>query len=168
MKKIAILIENLFDERELLYPYYRLMEEGYEVHLVGTEKDTIYTGKSNLTEKSTHSSKEVKAEDYAAVIIPGGYSPDHMRRSIDTINFVKEMDKQNKPIAAICHGPWMMASCCDLKGKKLTAFYSIKDDLTNAGAEYVDQEVAIDGNLITSRTPKDLVAFVKAIIEMVE
>ncbi|QQY79521.1 protease I [Keratinibaculum paraultunense] len=164
MKRVAILIENLFDERELLYPYYRLMEEGYEVHLVGTEKDKVYIGKSNLTEKSTHSSKEVKAEDYDAVVIPGGYSPDYMRRSMDTINFVKEMDRLGKPIAAICHGPWMMASCCDLKDKKVTAFYSIKDDLINAGAKYIDEEVVVDGNLITSRTPKDLVAFVKAII----
>lgn len=167
MKKVAILIESMFDERELLYPYYRLLEEGYEVHLIGTEKDKIYTGKSNLTEKSTHSSKEVKAEDYDGVVIPGGYSPDHMRRSEDTINFVKKMNKLGKPIAAICHGPWMMASCCDLKGKKLTAFFSIKDDLINSGADYVDEEVVVDGNLITSRTPKDLPAFTKAIIEKI-
>ena len=167
MKKIAILIENLFDERELIYPYYRLLEEGYEVHLVGTEKNKVYTSKSNLTEKSTHSSKEVKAEDYDGVVIPGGFSPDNMRRSVDTVNFVKEMDRLKKPIAAICHGPWMMASCCDLKGKRITGFFSIKDDLINAGGEYVDEEVVISDNLITSRTPKDLPSFLKAIIEKI-
>ncbi|HHW56393.1 MAG TPA: type 1 glutamine amidotransferase [Clostridia bacterium] len=168
MKKIAILLENMYEEPELLYPYYRLKEEGYEVHLVGTEKDKIYTGKHGYPMKSTHSSKEVKVEDYEAVIIPGGYSPDYMRRCSDTINFVKEMDKLQKTIAAICHGPWIMASACNLKGKKVTSFFSIKDDLINAGAQYVDEEVVVDRNLITSRTPNDLVAFVKAIIEKVK
>jgi deglycase len=168
LKKVAILIENYFDEKELIYPYFRLMEEGYEVHLVGTQKDVTYAGKSGLTQKSTHASKDVKASDYEAVVIPGGYSPDHMRRCEDTIKFVKEANDLNKPIAAICHGPWMMASCCDLKGKKLTSFSSIKDDLINAGAQYVDQEVAVDGNLITSRTPNDLGAFLKVIIEQIE
>ncbi|ABY92667.1 type 1 glutamine amidotransferase domain-containing protein [Thermoanaerobacter sp. CM-CNRG TB177] len=168
MKKIAILIENMYEEPELLYPYYRLKEEGYEVHLIGPEKDKVYTGKHGYPMKSTHASKDVKAEDYDAVIIPGGYSPDHMRRCNDTINFVKEMDKLQKTIAAICHGPWIMASACNLKGKKVTSFFSIKDDLINAGAQYVDEEVVVDGNLITSRTPNDLVAFVKAIIETVK
>ena len=165
MKRVAILIENLFDERELIYRYYRLLEEGCEVHLVGSEKDTVYSSKAGVTERSTHASIEVSAKDYDAVIIPGGFSPDNMRRCRPTVEFVKDMDKENKIIAAICHGPWMMASCCDLKGKKITAFYSIKDDLVNAGGEYIDEEVVVDGNLITSRTPKDLPAFLKAIIE---
>ena len=167
MKRVAVLIENLFDEKELIYPYFRLLEEGYEVHLVGSEKDQAYHSKSNYSEKSTHSSKEVKAEDYDGVVIPGGFSPDFMRRNEHTINFVKEMDRLGKPIAAICHGPWMLASCCDLKGKKVTSFFGIKDDLIHAGAEYVDAEVVVDGNLITSRTPKDLPAFMKAFIEKV-
>lgn len=165
MKKIAILIENLFDERELIYPYYRLLEEGFEVHLVGSKKDTIYTSKSGVTEKSSHASSEVSANDYDAVVIPGGFSPDHMRRTKATIDFVRDMDQENKPIAAICHGGWMLASACDLKGKKLTSFFSIKDDLINAGAEYLDEEVVVDGNIITSRTPKDLPIFMKTIIE---
>ena len=168
MKRVAILVENLFDEKELIYPYFRLKEEGYEVHLVGSEKNSVYTSKSNYTEKSTHSSREVKAEDYDAVVIPGGFSPDYMRRNQYTVNFVKELDRLEKPIAAICHGPWLIASCCDLKGKKVTGFYSIKDDLVNAGAKYIDEEVVIDGNLITSRTPKDLPAFLKTIIEKIQ
>ncbi|HQA61037.1 MAG: type 1 glutamine amidotransferase domain-containing protein [Tepidanaerobacteraceae bacterium] len=167
MKRVAILIEKFFDEKELIYPYIRLLEEGYEVHLVGTEKNAVYPGKSTFTEKSTHAASEVKADDYDGVVIPGGYSPDHMRRNPHMIEFVKEMDRQGKPIAAICHGPWMMASCCNLKGKKLTGFFAIKDDIVNAGAEYVDAEVVVDGNLITSRTPKDLPAFMKAFIEKV-
>lgn len=165
MKKVAVLIENLFDEKELIYPYYRLLEEGYEVHLIGTEKDTVYSSKSGLKEKSTHSSREVSAEDYEGVVIPGGFSPDFMRRSPDTVRFVGELDKANKLVAAICHGPWMMASACDLKGKRVTSVISIKDDLVNAGAQYFDEEVVVDGNLVTSRTPRDLAAFSKAIIQ---
>lgn len=164
MKKVAILLENLFDERELIYPYIRFLEEGYEVHLVGTERNKEYKSKVGLTETSTHASEDISSNDYDAVVIPGGYSPDHMRRCKSTVDFVRAMNEQNKIIAAICHGPWMLASCCDLSGKKITAFYSIKDDLTNAGAEYVDEEVVVDGNLITSRTPKDLPVFVKTII----
>jgi protease I len=165
MKRIAILIEDLFNERELIYPYYRLLEEGYEVHLVGPKKDTVYTSKSGLTEKSTHASNEIRAEDYDGVVIPGGFSPDFMRRTKATVDFVRDMDKLNKPVAAICHGGWMLASACNLKGKKVTSFFSIKDDMVHAGAEYVDEEVVVSGNIITSRNPNDLPVFLKAIIE---
>lgn len=165
MKKIAVLIEDLFDERELIYPYYRLLEEGYEVDLVGTHKDTVYSSKTGFSQKSTHSSLDISSKDYDAVVIPGGFSPDYMRRCKATVDFVKDMNEEGKLIAAICHGPWVLASCCDLKGKKLTSFYSLKDDLINAGAEYVDEEVVKDGNLITSRNPNDLPVFLKTIIE---
>lgn len=165
MKKVAVLVENMFDERELIYPYYRLLEEGYEVHLIGTEKDTVYSSKSGLTQKSTHGSRDVSAKDYDGVVIPGGFSPDYMRRSEATIKFIKEMDEAGKVIATICHGGWMLASACNIKGKKVTSFFSIKDDLVNAGGEYIDEEVVVDGNLVTSRTPNDLPAFLKKIIE---
>lgn len=165
MKKIAVLLEELFDERELIYPYYRLLEEGYEVHLVGTHKDTVYRSKNGFSQKSTHSSLDISSKDYDAVIIPGGFSPDYMRRCKATVDFVRDMNKDKKTIAAICHGPWLLASSCDLKGKNITSFYSIKDDLTNAGANYLNEEVVIDGNLITARTPKDLPAFLKVIIQ---
>lgn len=166
MKKIAVLVENLYEEIELLYPYYRLMEEGYEVHLVGSEKDTIYRGKlGSYPVKSTHASKDIDAEDYEMVVIPGGYSPDNMRKCKATLDFVKELDQAQKPVAAICHGPWVMASSCEIKGKKITGAMSIKDDLTNAGAEFLDQEVVVDGNIITSRSPRDLVPWTKAMIE---
>jgi len=165
MKKIAILLENLFDERELIYPYFRLLEEGYEVDLIGTEKDTVYTSKSGVTEKSTYSSEEISAKDYDGVVIPGGFSPDYMRRCKATVDFVKDMNKEGKLIAAICHGPWILASACDIKGKRLASFPSLRDDLINAGAEHVDEEVVVDGGIITSRNPNDLPAFLKAIIE---
>jgi len=165
MKKVAILVANVFEDNELFYPYFRLLEEGYTVDLVGAEADTVYKSKNGAPVKSNKASKDVSADEYDAVIVPGGYSPDQMRRSQATVDFVKAMDKKKKPIAAICHGPWMMASACDLEGRTVTAFDSIKDDLTNAGATFVDEEVVVDGHLITSRTPKDLPAFSKAILQ---
>lgn len=168
MKKIGILLEDLFDEKELIYPYFRLLEAGYEVDLIAGEAGKTYRGKSGLGQVSSHASKDVGADDYLGLIIPGGYSPDYMRRCQATKELVGEMDRQGKLVAAICHGPWMMASACDIEGKNMTAFFSIKDDLINAGANYLDQEVVVDGNLITSRTTADLPAFLRAILEKLE
>ena len=167
MKKIAILIENMFDARELIYPYYRLLEAGFLVDLVGSDEDTVYTAKSGLTEKSTHASRDVDASDYDGVVIPGGFSPDYMRRSEATKKFVRDLDEQNKTIAAVCHGPWLLASSANIKGKNVTSYPSIKDDLINAGANWHDEGVVVDANYITSRTPADLPAFLMAIIEKV-
>lgn len=164
MKKVAILLENIFDEQEVIAPFHRLRED-YEVHLVGTEKDKVYKSKVGFEMKSTHASKDVKAEDYVGLVIPGGFSPDFMRRSPDTIRLVKEMHDQGKPIAAICHGPWMLATAIDIKGKNLTSFYSIKSDIENAGANWVDAEVVVSDNLITSRNPMDLPEFLKTFIQ---
>lgn len=164
MKRIALLIEDLFDDKELLYPYFRMQEEGFRVDLIGSEKDVTYKSKFGLPMKSDLASKDIHASDYDAVIIPGGFSPDYMRRTPATIQFVKALFEANKPIASICHGPWLMISACNLKGRKITGFHSIRVDLENAGAIYLDQEVVVDGNLITSRTPKDLPAWSKQVI----
>lgn len=168
MKKIAILIENQFDARELIYPYYRLQEEGYQVDFLGSDKDTVYTAKSGLTEKSTLATSDVSASDYDGLVIPGGFSPDYMRRSKDTVNFVKEMDKLEKPIGAICHGPWLLASAANIKGKKLTAYPSIKDDVVNAGAIWQDETLVVDGHYVTAQTPKDLPKFVVELVKLLE
>ncbi len=164
MKKIAILLENQFDDKELIYPYYRLQEAGFHIDLVGAKKGQSYKSKHGLSMTSDLASNEVHASDYAAVVIPGGFSPDYMRRTQATIDFARDMNDQHKPIAAICHGPWLMISSCDLKGKTLTGFPSIKTDIENAGATYKDEPVIVDGNLITSRNPNDLPDFTKAII----
>lgn len=164
MKKIAILLENLYDDKELLYPYYRLQEEGFKVDLIGTEKDKTYKSKNGIPMKSDFASKDINANDYDALVIPGGFSPDYMRRIKATVDFTKAMNALHKPIAAICHGPWLLISSSDLRGKNLTGFHSLKVDIENAGATYLDKEVVIDDNLITSRTPKDLPIFVKEII----
>jgi len=163
-RKIAVFIENLYEDLEFWYPYLRMKEEGADTVIIAPKVDT-YKGKHGIPVKSDQSIIAVKPDEFNALIIPGGYSPDHMRRVPEMIEFVKDINNQNKTIAAICHAPWMLASAGILKGKKVTSFYSIKDDIVNAGAEWIDQEVICDANLITSRNPNDLPAFCKAIIE---
>jgi protease I len=163
-KRVCILVENFYEEMELWYPYFRLQEAGCVVDLVGTKAGATYHGKHGYPATSTLASADVKAADYDLVVIPGGYSPDHMRRCAATVAFAKEAARLDKPLAAICHGGWLLASCADLKGKRVTSFMSIKDDLTNAGALWVDEPVVVDGNLITSRTPQDLVPFTVALL----
>lgn len=166
MKKIAVLIENLFDDEELIVPYHRLRED-YEVVLVGTEADKEYKSKSGFVKKSDVASKDVKASDFDGVVIPGGFSPDYMRRSKDTVNFVKELHEQEKPIAAICHAGWMLAESLDLNGVKMTSTAPIRKDMENAGANWVDEEVVVDNNIVTSRSPLDLPAFMREFIKLV-
>lgn len=164
MKKVGILLENLFNEEEFIYPYHRLKED-FEVIIIGSEKDKTYTSENGVKFTSDIASKDVDPQDLDALFIPGGYSPDYMRRCQATIDLVKKVDKENKIIAAICHGPWMLASCVDLKGKDVTSFYSIKDDLVNAGANWIDKETVVSENILTARTPKDLSSLVKAFVE---
>jgi protease I len=168
VKKIAILVADLYDDNELYYPYYRLLEEGYQVDLIGALSNTTYKSKHGLPVVTTHAAKDVFAKDYDGLVIPGGFSPDYMRRSSDIVAFTKDMDKLQKPMAAICHGAWLMASACDLKNKNMTCFFSIKDDIIHAGANYLDEAVVVDGHLVTSRTPKDLPVFVKTFISVLE
>ncbi len=166
-KNVAILLENLYEDPEFWYPYYRFIEAGARVTAVSPEvKD--YISKYGYPAKADLAAADAKAEEFDAVIIPGGYSPDHMRRSKEMVSFLKKAYEQDRIIGAICHGPWMLASVGAVKGRKVTAFRSIKDDLLNAGAEYVDEEVVRDGNIITSRTPKDLPAFCREIITALE
>ncbi|MDW7739359.1 MAG: type 1 glutamine amidotransferase domain-containing protein [Bacillota bacterium] len=163
-KRIAIFLEQLYEDPEFWYPYYRFIEAGAEVTVIAPEAKE-YKSKYGYPALADISAAEAKAQEYDAVIIPGGYSPDHMRRSDDLIRFLKEAYNLGKVIAAICHGPWMLASIGAANGKKVTSFYSIKDDLVNAGAQYLDQEVVRDGNIITSRMPRDLPAFCREVIK---
>jgi protease I len=165
-KRVAVLVEQLYQEMEVWYPVYRLREAGCAVELVGPEAGKTYTSKLGYPAKATLSAKDAKGDDFAAVVIPGGFSPDYIRRSADLLRLVREVYAAGKPVAAICHGPWVLCSTTALKGRRVTCFHSIKDDVTNAGGTYVDEDVCIDGNIITSRTPEDLPAFVVAIIEM--
>jgi len=165
-KKIAILIEDMFNVFEFWYPYYRLKEAGAEVVVVGSGRTDVFTGKPATECRADVSAADVSAADFDGLVIPGGYAPDMMRRHVSMVDLVKDMHQNNKLVAAICHAGWMLASADILQGRTVTSFFAIKDDLVHAGANWVDQEVVVDGNLVTSRTPDDLPAFMKAIIEI--
>ena len=163
-KKIIILIEQMYNDLEFWYPYYRLKEAGVEVVVVGSGSSEEYTGKSGIPCKADASAEQVSAADFDGIVIPGGYAPDHMRRYPSMVKLVKDLFEAGKVVAAICHAGWMLASADIVKDRTLTSFFAIKDDLINAGANWIDQEVVVDGKLITSRKPDDLPAFMKAII----
>ena len=164
-KRAAVLVEQQYQEMEVWYPIYRLREAGCKVTTIGPEAGQTYPSKLGYPVKSDKAARDVTADDFDMLIIPGGYSPDHMRRSEPMVRLVSTMAEQGKPVAAICHGPWMLCSTQSLKGRKATCFFSIKDDVINAGAKYVDAEVVRDGNLITSRKPDDLPAFLRTLIQ---
>jgi deglycase len=166
-KRAAILVEQMYQEMELWYPLYRLREAGCQVTLVGPEAGKSYASKLGYPAKSDKAAADVAADDFDLLIIPGGYAPDHMRRCEAMVRLTSTMAEQGKPVAAICHGPWLLCSTQALKGRKATCFFSIKDDVINAGAKYMDAEVVRDGNIITSRKPDDLPAFMQAVIEAV-
>lgn len=163
-QNIAILVEDLYEDLELWYPVYRLREEEATVVLVGPEKDKTYTSKHGYPATADWSAKDVVAEKVDGIIIPGGYAPDRMRRCPEMVDLVTRVAERNKVVAAICHGPWMLCSANVVSGRRVTGFFSIKSDLVNAGAAWCDEEVVEDRNLITSRTPDDLPAFMRQVI----
>jgi protease I len=155
----------MYQELELWYPLLRLREAGAETLVVGTGSADTYTSKLGYPAQVDVTADQISASEVDAVVIPGGYAPDLMRRYPAMVNLVTEAFEQGKIVAAICHAGWMLASAGILEGKQATCFFAIKDDLVNAGATYVDAEVVVDGNLITSRIPSDLPAFCRAIIQ---
>ena len=167
MANVAILVEKIYEDLELQYPRLRLKEAGHTVDVIGPKAGETYVGKHGYPQKSEKAAKDVKASDYDLVDIPGGTSPDHMRRSGDMIKFVRDAAAKNIPLAAICHGPWMLCSTTALKGRRCTSYMSIVHDVINAGGKWVDEECVVDGPIITSRTPDDLPAFTKAILQLV-
>ena len=163
-KRVAILAEKMYEDPELWYPYYRMKEEGALVQVVGTGSADRFESKHGYPVKVDVNADQVSADNFDAVIVPGGYAPDHMRRYPAMVKLVRDAFQQGKVVAAICHAPWMLASAHILEGKNATSVGAIKDDVINAGAHWVDQEVVRDGNLITSRKPDDLPAFCREII----
>ncbi len=163
----AVLVEQQYQEMEVWYPVYRLREAGCKVTLVGPEAGHSYPSKLSYPAKSERAARDVSADDFDILIIPGGFAPDFLRRDEAVIKLTSTMAERGKIVAAICHGPWVLCSTQALKGRRATCFFAIKDDVSNAGATYVDAEVVRDGNLITSRKPDDLPAFLQAIIQAV-
>jgi protease I len=163
-KKVIVLVEQMYNDLEFWYPYYRLKEAGAEVVVVGSGSAEEYSGKAGLPCRPDSTADNISAADFDGIVIPGGYAPDHMRRHPSMVKLVKDLFDAGKVVAAICHAGWMLASAEIVRGRTVTSFFAIKDDLVHAGANWVDREVAVDGNLITSRTPDDLPAFMQAVI----
>ncbi|MFT3785115.1 MAG: type 1 glutamine amidotransferase domain-containing protein [Tepidisphaeraceae bacterium] len=168
MARIAILVEKIYEDLELQYPKYRLKEAGHEVDVIGPVKGETYIGKHGYPQKAEKAASDVKAGDYQLIVIPGGTSPDHMRRSEHMVKFAREAARLKLPMAAICHGPWLLCSTDALRGRRCTSYMSIVHDVINAGGKWVDEACVVDGNIITSRTPDDLPAFMKAVLSLVE
>lgn len=164
-KNIAILAEDHYEDLELWYPLLRMQEAGANVAVVGMPDLRTFESKHGYPVNADVVASEVSAEDFDAVIIPGGYAPDRMRRHQAMLDLVSGVHEQGKLVAMICHAGWVAISAGIVDGKRVTSVASIKDDLVNAGAEWVDAEVVRDGNLISSRGPKDLPAFCRAILE---
>lgn len=163
--QVAVLVEHLYQELELWYPVLRLREAGANVLLVGPDTKLVYASKLGYPVRPDVSIDEVKAEDFDAVVIPGGFAPEGMRRHPAMIEFVREMDAQGRLIAAICHAGLVLASARIARNRKLTCVSLVKDDVINAGANYVNEGLVIDHNIITSQLPSDLPVFGKAIVD---
>ncbi|OGR87816.1 MAG: protease [Elusimicrobia bacterium RIFCSPHIGHO2_02_FULL_57_9] len=164
-KTVVVLIEEQYQDLEVWVPYYRLREAGIKTLLLGRETGKAYKSKHGYPVVAQTDYSKTKAKDLDGVIIPGGFAPDFMRRYPEPALLVAEMFKSGKLVASICHGAWILCSAGVLKGMTATCFYAIADDVKNAGARYVDREVVVDKNLITSRKPEDLPAFCSEIIK---
>ena len=165
-KKIISLIYGEFEDLELWYPILRLREEGYIVHIVGERSKEKYIGKYGVPAESDYSFEDINIDEYDAILVPGGWAPDKLRRFPIVLDMVRKMNEQNKPIGQICHAGWFLISANILKGKRVTSTPGIKDDMENAGAKWINEAVVVDENLISSRQPKDLPEYMKAFIEV--
>ena len=168
MGRVAFIVGDMFEDSELKVPYERVKEQGHEPVIVGVEAGAQLEGKKGLTITTDAAIDDVDPAEFAALVIPGGYSPDKIRSNKDMVQFTRNVFEAGKPVAAICHAGWMLAEAGIAAGKTLTSYHSIKTDLINAGANWVDQEVVEDENLITSRTPDDLEAFTKTLLAQIE
>ncbi|MFD1065141.1 type 1 glutamine amidotransferase domain-containing protein [Oceanobacillus locisalsi] len=167
-QKVIALVDHDFEDLELWYPVHRLREEGAQVDLVGQAAKEKYIGKYGVPAESDYAFSEVNPEDYDAILVPGGWAPDKLRRFPEVIRFVQHMNAQQKPIGQICHAGWVLISANILEGKTVTSTPGIKDDMTNAGATWVDEPAISDGHLVSSRRPPDLPDYLRELINVME
>ena len=168
MEKVLILIGNNFEDRELIYPYYRFQEAGYTVKVVGSSVKTTYIGLHGMPWETDLGPDDVKVNDYKAFVIVGGHAPDKMRQDPALVKIVKDAFDAGKVVGAICHGPQLLIEADLLRGKRATCYKAIVTDVKNAGALYEDKQVVVDGNLVTSQHPRDLPVFVKSMLKLLE
>ncbi|ADC49600.1 PfpI family intracellular peptidase [Alkalihalophilus pseudofirmus OF4] len=167
-KKVIQIVSKDFEDLELWYPVLRLREEGAEVHIAGEKANETYIGKYGVPIVSEYSFEEINPEEYDAILVPGGWSPDLLRRFDSVLNMVRTLNDQNKPIGQICHAGWVLISAKILEGKTVTSTPGIKDDMMNAGATWVDKPVVVDGNIVSSRRPPDLPDYMREFIKVLE
>lgn len=169
MARVAFIIDEIFEDSEFRVPYDRVKEAGHEPVIVGLKKGKKLEGKKGVETITTDVAvDDVSADEFDALVIPGGYSPDKIRTNEKMVELTREITQAGKPVAAICHAGWMLAEADVIRGKTVTSYPSIRTDLRNAGANWIDQEVVEDGNLITSRWPDDLEAFSKSLLTQLE
>ncbi len=163
-QKVLVLAADLFEDMELLYPVYRLREEGVDVTIAGLTTDDVTGKKGHGPVKVDTTVDDVEARDFQALVIPGGFAPDKLRRSEGVKSIVGAFNADSKPIAFICHAGWVPISAGIIKGRRATSVDAIRDDMVNAGADWVDEPCVVDGNLISARTPDDLGPWMKALL----
>jgi protease I len=168
MARVAFILDNVFEDSEFKVPYDRVREAGHEAVVVGLAAGKEITGKNGTKITTERGIDEVDPDEFDALVIPGGYSPDKIRTNEGMVALTRRVYEAHKPVAAICHAGWMLAEADIARGRTLTSYYSIKTDLENAGANWVDREVVEDGNLITSRTPDDLPACCDALLRQIK
>ena len=163
-KPLLTFVEDIYEDLELWYPLIRVQEAGYSMRIAAPELKT-YAGKHGYPAKSDLLLSDARSDDFSGLLIPGGFMPDKLRRDVKVLSLTREFFSQGKLVAFICHGGWIPISAGILRGKRATGSRGIKDDLENAGAVWVDEPVVVDGNLISSRTPRDLAPFAKAMVD---
>jgi protease I len=167
-KNILMFVDHIYEDLELLYPKYRLIEEGARVVVAGPKAGEIYKGKHGYPCRSDAAIADIQEADFAGLVIPGGFAPDQLRRDPKVLELTQQFHRSGKLVAHICHAGWIPISAKIVKGFKCTSTPGIKDDLINAGAVWMDEPVVIDRNQVTSRRPDDLPYFCQAIIEVLK
>jgi protease I len=165
MKPIVALVDDIYEDLELWYPRLRLEEEGWKVVVAGPEARKVYAGKHGYPCRSDIAFADLAAADYEALLVPGGFAPDKIRRDSRVLALVREMHSSSRLIGFICHAGWVLVSAGILRGRRATSTVGIRDDMVNAGAVWVDEPLVVDGNLVSSRTPADLPVFAKGLVD---
>jgi protease I len=165
MIHIAAVVDDIYEDLELWYPRIRLEEEGWKVVVAGPEARKVYTGKHGYPCPADVSFADLHAANFDALLVPGGFAPDRIRRNARVLTLVREMNDSGKLIGFICHAGWVLISAGILRGRRATSTVGIRDDMINAGALWADEALVIDGNLVSSRTPADLSVFAKGMVD---
>jgi len=164
-KRILAFVDDIYEDLELWYPKLRLEEAGHTVDIAGPDAKRKYVGKHGYPCVASHAIADRDAADYAALLVPGGFAPDKLRRDPKVLQLTRDFDAAQKPIAFICHAGWILVSAQILRGRRATSTVGIRDDMVNAGALWSDEALVVDGHLISSRTPVDLPVFAKALVD---